>query len=83
MAALVIRNLDDAVKEGLRRRAAAHGQSMEAEARAILAAAVRESGMPRQSLAELVVEHFGPEEGVDLTPYLPEREKGREPPTFE
>ena len=35
-ATLTVRNLDDAVKSQLRRRAAANGRSMEAEARAIL-----------------------------------------------
>ncbi|MEU1524473.1 FitA-like ribbon-helix-helix domain-containing protein [Nocardia rhamnosiphila] len=41
MASITIRDLDRDVKERLRRRAAAHGRSMEAEARDILAAAVR------------------------------------------
>lgn len=36
MAQLLIRQLPDAVKEGLRERARANGHSMEAEARAIL-----------------------------------------------
>ncbi|WP_327149810.1 FitA-like ribbon-helix-helix domain-containing protein [Nocardia sp. NBC_01329] len=49
MASITIRELDSAVKERLRRRAAAHGQSMEAEARDILAAAVR----PTRLLHEL------------------------------
>lgn len=40
MAAITIRNLDDHVQRGLKRRAAANDRSMEAEARAILAAAV-------------------------------------------
>ena len=40
MAAITIRNLDDASKERLRVRAAQNGRSMEAEARAILEAAV-------------------------------------------
>jgi plasmid stability protein len=37
---LTIRNLDEAVKQKLRLRAASHQRSMEAEAREILAAAV-------------------------------------------
>ena len=41
---LTIRNLDDAVKQRLRVRAAQHQRSMEAEAREILAAAVNEHG---------------------------------------
>ena len=40
MATLMIRNLDEEVKRRLRLRGAAHGRSMEAEARAILAAGV-------------------------------------------
>ena len=36
MAQLVVRNLEDEVKELLRRRAARHGRSMEEEARVIL-----------------------------------------------
>ncbi len=41
MASLVVRGLDDDVKERLAARAAAHGRSMEAEVRAILDQAVR------------------------------------------
>ena len=40
MATLTIRNLPDEVHDALRRRAAAHRRSMEAEARAVLQAAV-------------------------------------------
>jgi antitoxin FitA len=40
MATLTIRDLDDAVRDELRMRAARHGRSMEAEVRAILNAAV-------------------------------------------
>ena len=39
MAQIVVRNLEDDVKEKLRRRAAAHGCSMEEEVRSILRAA--------------------------------------------
>jgi plasmid stability protein len=42
MASITIRNLDDAAKERLRVRAAEHGHSMEAEARALLESAVRD-----------------------------------------
>jgi plasmid stability protein len=41
MAQLVVRNLEDEVKAKLRRRAAAHGWSMEEEVRAILRDAVK------------------------------------------
>ena len=40
MAQLVVRKLDDDVKERLRQRAARNGHSMEEEVRAILLAAV-------------------------------------------
>jgi plasmid stability protein len=41
MAQLVVRNLDDTVKEKLRRRAAARGRSMEEDVREILRNAVK------------------------------------------
>ena len=47
MAQLVVRNLDEEVKAKLRRRAAAHGRSMEEEVRAILRDAVKEEVRPR------------------------------------
>ena len=49
MAQLVVRNLDDALKERLRRTAAAHGRSMEEEVRVILHNALdgAESPAPR------------------------------------
>lgn len=40
MAQLVVRNLDDKLVEALKRRAAEHGRSAEAEHRAILAEAL-------------------------------------------
>lgn len=43
MAVLTIRNLPDKVRDQLRRRAAAAGLSMEAQARAILSKASREN----------------------------------------
>jgi phosphopantothenoylcysteine decarboxylase / phosphopantothenate---cysteine ligase len=50
MASLTIRRLDDALKQRLRERAAAHGRSMEDEARVILAEAAAASGPRRQTL---------------------------------
>jgi antitoxin FitA len=41
-SALTVRQLDDDVYQKLRERAASHGRSLEAEARAILAAAVHD-----------------------------------------
>jgi len=42
MGQLVVRNLDEDVKTKLRRRATAHGRSMEEEVRAILRDAVKQ-----------------------------------------
>jgi antitoxin FitA len=74
MAALSIRNLDETVKQRLLLRAARHGRSMEAEARAILTEAV---GEPADSagLFTALLDAFGQLGGVDLD--LPER---HEPP---
>ena len=73
MAALSIRNLDETVKQRLLLRAARHGRSMEAEVRAILAEAVRESG-DSAALFTALLDRFGVLGGVDLE--LPAR---REP----
>jgi plasmid stability protein len=50
MANLVVRNLDRAVVEALKKRAVRHGRSAEAEHRAILETALRRTR--RRSLAE-------------------------------
>ena len=42
MAQLLVRNLDDSVKERLRKRAKSHGRSLEEEAREILSNAAAE-----------------------------------------
>ena len=44
MAMLTVRNLPEEVHRALRVRAASHGQSMEAEVRAILEAAIKPQG---------------------------------------
>ncbi|MFI5840031.1 FitA-like ribbon-helix-helix domain-containing protein [Catenuloplanes sp. NPDC051500] len=63
MAALSIRDLDDSVKESLRRRAARHGRSMEAEARAILTDAVAEE--PPTDLFSALTRRFSQLGGAD------------------
>ena len=65
MAAVSIRNLDDDVKERLRRRAASHGRSMESEIRAILVEAVTEPNEHPGMLVTLM-ERFGDLGGVDF-----------------
>ncbi|MEU4395613.1 plasmid stabilization protein [Kribbella sp. NPDC023855] len=53
MAVITVRNLDDEVKQRLRVRAARNGHSMEAEARAIIVAAVAEEDEPKNILMRL------------------------------
>ena len=82
MATLTIRNVDAAVKERLRVRAARHGRSMEAEARTILSQAVAgERDRPEPNLAEVIRRRFAPLGGVDLE--LPPSEIVGEPPSFD
>jgi plasmid stability protein len=72
MAALSIRNLDVTVKQRLLLRAARHGRSMEAEARAILTEAVQEPA-DSAGLFTALLDRFGMLGGVDLD--LPAREE--------
>ena len=81
-ASLNIRQLDPALKEQLRIRAAHHGRSMEAEARAILSEVLL--GGRAKTGAELVAvirRRFAPLGGVELE--LPPRGPTREPPRFQ
>ena len=81
-ASITIRNLDPAIKERLRVRAAQHGHSMEAEARRILQTALTpQRGPPTRHLYDRVRARFAPLGGVDLE--LPAREPVREPPGFD
>jgi plasmid stability protein len=81
MSMLTIRNLDPALKERLRVRAARHRRSMEAEARAILADAVGREAPRAANLAEAIRRRFAPLGGLDLD--LPPRPAAREPPRFD
>lgn len=65
MAALSIRDLDDVVRERLRRRAAQHGRSMEAEVRDILTAAVADEE-PADDLFSALTDRFARLGGVEL-----------------
>jgi plasmid stability protein len=58
MAQIVIRNLDDTVKRALHSQARRHGQTMEAEARAILAASVTASVTPEPGLGSRIAARF-------------------------
>ena len=83
MAQLVVRNLDDAVKDKLRRRAAAHGRSMEEEVRAILRDAVKEEVRPKVGLGTRIAARFA---GIGLrdSEEIPEfRGYTLDPPSFD
>ena len=87
MPSLTIRNLETAVKERLRVRAAEHGHSMEAEARRILRVALATEtgatevgGRSGLNMAERIHARFAAVGGVDLE--LPPRELARDPPAF-
>ena len=61
MPDLLVRSVDDALIQALKKRAGAHGRSQEAELRAILAAALLTP--PRRNLAQLLAAM--PDVGVD------------------
>jgi len=66
MAIMTIRNIDDAIKNRLRLRAAMHGRSMEDEARDILRSALS-TEIPRpRNLGQAINERFRALGGVDL-----------------
>lgn len=66
MGAITIRKLPDEVKQRLRMRAATHGRSMEAEARAILVDALDASARVDLSWIEQLIEVGEEYGGVDL-----------------
>ncbi len=80
MASITIRNLDDGVKTGLRKRAAGNGRSMEEEVRLILGEAVGRRAVPARGLGTAIHELFRPFGGVELD--LPPRQSMREPLRF-
>jgi plasmid stability protein len=82
MSSITIRNLDPAIKERLRVRAAEHGHSMEAEARRILQTTLKgPARAPASNLYERIRALVEPVGGIDLE--LPPREPTRNPPTFD
>ena len=82
MATLTIRNLDAALKERLRVRAALHGHSMEAEVRQILQDTLKEPERPKAAnLYQRIRARFAPLGGVDFD--LPSREQAPDPPRFD
>ncbi len=81
MASITVRNLDEWVKQRLRVRAAANGNSMEQEVRDILRTAVEDERQPTRDLASAIRARFAPLGGVELD--IPPRDAMREPPHFD
>jgi plasmid stability protein len=81
MTTLTISSLDPDVEERLRARAAEHGNSMEAEARQILEAALApEAPRTGREWARRIRSRFEALGGVELD--IPRRKSSREPPEF-
>jgi plasmid stability protein len=82
MSSITIRNLDPAIKERLRVRAAENGHSMEAEARRILQTTLKGAARaPASNFYERIRALVDPVGGIDLE--LPPREPARDPPPFD
>ena len=69
MAQVIVRNIEDDVKAGLKARATQHGWSMEEEVRQILRRAVSEEAQARPRLGSRIAARFA---GAGLTDPLPE-----------
>jgi plasmid stability protein len=79
MAQLLVRNIEDSVRDRLRRRAARHGRSLEEELRDILrAAAAREDQPPSSGLGSRIAARFA---NLDM-PDIAERHAPARPATF-
>jgi plasmid stability protein len=69
MAQVIVRNIEEDVKAGLKARASEHGWSMEEEVRQILRRAVSVEGRARPKLGSRIAARFA---DVGLTEPLPE-----------
>jgi plasmid stability protein len=58
MAQIIVRDIENDVKERLQKRAARHGRSMEAEVRDILRDAVNRDKQPKRGLGTEIAELF-------------------------
>ncbi|WP_068402193.1 FitA-like ribbon-helix-helix domain-containing protein [Kribbia dieselivorans] len=81
MATITIRQLDDDTKHLLRMRAAAHGRSMEAEARTILEEVVRQPARADLTWAQELIVLARDAGGVELA--VPARDDVAPAATFE
>jgi plasmid stability protein len=77
MASITIRRLPETTKRKLRMRAAAHGRSMEQEAREILQVELAKPPRTGKDLVDAIRRRFAPYGGVDLE--IPPREPIRDP----
>lgn len=77
MGSMTIRGIDDVLKRRLRVQAAAHGRSMEEEARDILRSALSTGEAPAGNLVSAIRARFAPLGGVDLE--IAPREAARAP----
>jgi plasmid stability protein len=66
VASVIIRDIDQALKDRLRVQAAQHKRSMEDEARAILRSALSTEPAHTRSLADAIRAHIEPLGGVEL-----------------
>jgi plasmid stability protein len=81
MAQIIVRNLDDAVKRRLKRRAEKHGHSMEEEVRDILRNALKDDDKPQKGLGTQIAERF---KGIGLKEPIQElRGFTLKPPKFD
>lgn len=69
MAQVIVRNIEEDVKAGLKQRASQHGWSMEEEVRQILRRAVSEKSPANTRLGTRIAERFA---GVGIHEPLPE-----------
>ena len=70
MATLTIRNVDEDIRDHLRRQAARHRRSMEAEVRAILAGDLRQKTIRPGTIANRIHKRFAAIGGGDDLPLL-------------
>jgi len=81
MAQLIVRNLEEDVRDKLRDLARSHGQNMEELVREILRGAVMGKKIPKLGLGSQFAEQF---EGKGLKEAIPEmRGQSMDPPCFE
>jgi plasmid stability protein len=70
VAQFIVRNVEDSVKQQLKRRAARHGRSMEEEIRHILRCAVKEKERAATKLGSRIAGRF---ERIGLASDIPEQ----------